>query len=49
MNKLEEKIKEFELILIQEANSDDTYILVRHQLTVLLEVYREHFNLKDKE
>ena len=43
---IEEKIKEFELILIQESKNDDNYLLVRHKLSMLLEVYREHFNLK---
>ena len=46
MDKLEEKIKEFELILMQESNNNDNYLLIRHKLTTLLEVYREHFNLK---
>lgn len=43
---LEQKIKEFELILQQELNSEDNYLNVRQKLHTLLEVYREHFNLK---
>lgn len=44
---LEQKIKEFELILEQELNNNDNYLGVRQKLHTLLEVYREHFNLKE--
>lgn len=44
---LEQKIKEFELILEQELNNNDNYLGVRQKLHTLLKVYREHFNLKE--
>lgn len=41
------KIKEFELILQQEVNNDDNYLGVKQKLHTLLEVFQEHFNLKE--
>jgi len=38
-----QKIKEFKLILQQELNNDNSYLAVKQKLSVLLEVYREHF------
>lgn len=46
MTTLEQKIKEFETILKQEINHS-LYITDTYNLTQLLELYREHFNLKN--
>ena len=44
---LEQKIKEFEIILKQEINHS-LYITDTYNLTQLLELYREHFNIKNE-
>lgn len=38
-----QKIKEFKLILEQELNNGDNYLVVKQKLNTLLEVYKEHF------
>jgi len=39
------KIIEFEKILVQELFHEDNSF-VRYKLSILLDIYREHFNLK---
>ena len=48
INKLKSKVKEFELILRQEKNASMSTLMERHKINNLLELYQEHFNLKNE-
>lgn len=44
---LEQKIKEFELILKQEKEAKENSGIVSNKINTLLNVFQEHFNLKE--